>query len=578
MSYLRTNKAQLAAIIALAGLLFTLAVFQYIWLGQLSEREQERMEDSVDLAVRAVRWEFDGDLADLYQTFQVDYREAESFPEQIAARYAEWTDAVEVQVIDRLYWINNDEDTGLVIQQFHGTDHLVALDEWPEDILHHRPEFKQSLRHSDAQFELLVGPPPLQDDIPALVIQQVLTRRFDTLQERESISWIVIILSRDAIFGQLIPELADRYIYGAESFDFNVAIQSSDNPQSLVYASNPDLTADSFAEPDAERGIYSLHPWHFDQRSISNRRAWRVVEESASSRWNLLVKHQAGSLESAVQAARNRSLAISLGVLALLGGSIGMIVVSTRRAQRLAEQQMEFVAGVSHELRTPLAVIRAAGENLADEVVHDPEKTRQYGELIDREGRRLSDMVERVLLFSKIRSENQRFERNRVDMREVIADAIQASRSLLAEQSVVIEKDVPEFLPTTMADAEALKSALGNVLSNAIKYSHRGGIVKLQARVSSAKSGSGFQIAVHDQGDGIPAAELPHLFEPFFRGKRAQRAQIQGSGLGLNLVKRVLEAHGGRVTVDSSPGEGSSFVLFLPVESPDGEADSAGRG
>ena len=434
MSYLRTNKAQLAAIIALAGLLFTLAVFQYIWLGQLSEREQERMEDSVDLAVRAVRWEFDGDLADLYQTFQVDYREAESFPEQIAARYAEWTDAVEAQVIDRLYWINNDEDTGLVIQQFHGTDHLVALDEWPEDILHHRPEFKQSLRHSDAQFELLVGPPPLQDDIPALVIQQVLTRRFDTLQERESISWIVIILSRDAIFGQLIPELADRYIYGAESFDFNVAIQSSDNPQSLVYASNPDLTADSFAEPDAERGIYSLHPWHFDQRSISNRRAWRVVEESASSRWNLLVKHQAGSLESAVQAARNRSLAISLGVLALLGGSIGMIVVSTRRAQRLAEQQMEFVAGVSHELRTPLAVIRAAGENLADEVVHDPEKTRQYGELIDREGRRLSDMVERVLLFSKIRSENQRFERNRVDMREVIADAIQAGEAIVPEE------------------------------------------------------------------------------------------------------------------------------------------------
>ncbi len=578
MSYLRTNKAQLAAIIVLAGLLFTLAVLQYNWLGRLSEREKERMQGNLEFATRAVRGEFDGHLADLYKTFQVDYREEGSFPEQIAARYADWTEAIEVQFIDRLFWVTNDQDNGLVLEEFTGTDYLLELDDWPEQIAGLRDEFAGALKNNDVQFQLLVGPTPLREEIPALVIQQVATRDSRELGQYKSMNWIIAVLNRDVIFDDLIPQLSERYIQGEEAFDYNVAIQRVDDPDSLVYVSDPSLTAGSFAESDARRGIYALHEWHFFQLTRISVRSWRVVAESAAPRWNLLVKHQAGSLEAAVAAARNRNVAISLGILALLSGSIGMIVLSTRRAQRLAEQQMEFVAGISHELRTPLAVIRAAGENLADDVVHAPEKTRQYGELIDREGRRLSDMVERVLLFTKLGSGHSRFERNPVDLHAVIADAIRANRSLLAEQSVVIEQDVADSLPTTMADANALKSALGNVLSNAIKYSHRGGGVKLQARVSATAAGSEIQIAVHDQGDGIPAAEIPHLFEPFFRGKRAQQAQIQGSGLGLNLVKRVIEAHGGRVIVDSTPGGGSSFVLFLPVESPDGETDSAGRG
>ena len=137
---------------------------------------------------------------------------------------------------------------------------------------------------------------------------------------------------------------------------------------------------------------------HFDQRVNTNRRIWRVVEESVEPKWMLVVKHQAGSLEAAVATARNRSLALSLGVLMLLGGAIAMIVVSTRRAQRLAAQQMEFVTGISHELRTPLAVIRAAGENLADDVVHDPEKTPHYGALIPMAGRRPSTLASRPFL------------------------------------------------------------------------------------------------------------------------------------------------------------------------------------
>jgi signal transduction histidine kinase len=286
-----------------------------------------------------------------------------------------------------------------------------------------------------------------------------------------------------------------------------------------------------------------------------------------------MVKHQAGSLEAAVAAARNRSLALSLSVLVLLGGAVAMIVVSTRRAQRLAAQQMEFVAAVSHELRTPLTVIRAAAENLADDVVHEPDKTRQYGQLINREGRRLSDMVERVLLFAKMRSGNTRFEHVEVDLASTLDDAIASSSTWTEERSVTVAKEMPASLPKVLGDPEALTSVMQNLISNAVKYSRRGGTVTVQARALGAGPDAAVQVAIHDQGNGIPSGEIPHLFEPFFRGDRARAAQIQGSGLGLSLVKQVVEAHHGHIEVVSTPGAGSTFLVQLPISGKTGGDD-----
>ena len=116
------------------------------------------------------------------------------------------------------------------------------------------------------------------------------------------------------------------------------------------------------------------------------------------------MKHPSGSLEAAVNAARRRNLLVSTASSAMLGASMGLLVVSTRRAQELARQQIEFVAAVSHELRTPLAVIRSAADNLADGVVHDEAQVRKYGELVRGEGRRLTEMVEQILEFAGIQS------------------------------------------------------------------------------------------------------------------------------------------------------------------------------
>jgi len=565
MIYSRTNKMQLGVVCILAGLLLTLASFQYTWLGQLSEREQERMDRSLDFATRAVRSEFDNELAELYRTFQVDYREDGTFPEQLVEHYAEHVETIEgPDILEKIYWVNLNEETGLVLQEFTGSG-LTTLDEWPQDIVTLRDEFDNLLQYNDAQFRLLLGPEPLQDDVPALVIQQVFTRPTRDLEDYKSISWIVAKLRANVIIDELIPVLANQYIYGEETLDYNIGIIDRNEPAELVYQSRPDLTTASFAEPDAERDIYGLRSWNFNQRFQKNRRMWGIIEEESDAKWDLLVKHQAGSLEAAVTATRNRNLAISLGVFTLLAGAIAMIMVSTRRAQRLAAQQMEFVAGVSHELRTPLAVIRTAAENLADDVVHDAEKTRQYGALINREGRRLSNMVERVLLFAKMRADNLQFEHQAVDLIATIEDAIDSNNAWSTERSVTVRKELPESLPELRGDPSALGSVMQNLVSNAIKYSRKGGTVTIQVRESNTQSGPAIQIAIHDQGEGIPSREIPHLFDPFFRGERARQTQTQGSGLGLSLVKQVVEAHGGEIDVSSTPGSGSTFVVELPV-------------
>jgi signal transduction histidine kinase len=278
-------------------------------------------------------------------------------------------------------------------------------------------------------------------------------------------------------------------------------------------------------------------------------------------KWKLLVTHPAGSLEAAVQAARRRNGAVSTGILALLGASMGLLVVSTRRAQRLAAQQMEFVAAVSHELRTPLAVIRSAGENLADGVVRDDEQIRKYGDLVRHEGRRLTEMVEQILEFAGIQSGQRGVALRPVAVRPLLEEVVEASRALADHAGIVSRIDVPDSLPPLLGDEAALRRVFQNLVSNAIKYGAGGEWIGLRAEAA----GREVRIIVSDRGMGIPAVEHSRIFEPFYRAPDAITAQIHGAGLGLALVKRIVEAHGGRIEVRSEPGRGSDFVVTLPA-------------
>jgi signal transduction histidine kinase len=303
----------------------------------------------------------------------------------------------------------------------------------------------------------------------------------------------------------------------------------------------------------------------------------RALGTSVDPAWTLVVRHRAGSLDAAVGAVRLRNLAVSFGALLLVAAGVAFVLASARRAERLAQQQIEFVAGVSHELRTPLAVIRSAGENLADGVVADSRQVQRYGALIAREGRRLTEMVEQVMEFAGMEAGRTTREHGPTAMPDVVRDVLRALEPVAREAGVVIDAHVAGAVPPVWGDRLALVRAVQNLVSNAIKYGGEAKWVGVEIDVRTGRAGREVVVAVHDRGPGIPAAERGRIFEPFYRGADAVAAQVHGSGLGLSLVRRIAEEHGGAVEVESEVGRGSTFSLVLPAlrEAPATEAPAA---
>jgi signal transduction histidine kinase len=292
-----------------------------------------------------------------------------------------------------------------------------------------------------------------------------------------------------------------------------------------------------------------------------------TVTRAAPLGWHILVQHGAGSLDAAVANARRRNLWLSFSILGVLAASTFLVMLNARRSEKLAAQQMDFVATVSHELRTPVAVIRSAAQNLSAGVVHDAEQAKRYGDLIDVEGRRLTDMVEQVLEYAGLSGNRRPAASRPVDVASLVHDVVNTSQALPESQDVSFDIRIDDNVPPVMADQDALRRALLNLVSNALKYADDGRWIGLTVSREPGRDHGQVQVSVSDRGRGIPADELAHIFEPFYRGRFAVNQQIHGNGLGLSLVKRIAEAHGGRVTVKSVPGQGSTFTITLPAAS-----------
>ena len=213
-------------------------------------------------------------------------------------------------------------------------------------------------------------------------------------------------------------------------------------------------------------------------------------------------------------------------------------------------------------------MIRSAAQNLSAGVVHEPAQAKRYGDLIEGEGRRLTDMVEQVLDYAGLSGERRPIVLSAVDVAAVVHDVVDSSRALFEADRIVVSLTVEPDLPLVQADESAIRRALQNLVSNALKYGVEGRWIGVDVRRRADDAGKGgdqILVTVSDRGPGIDAADLAHIFEPFYRGARARDRQIHGNGLGLSLVKRIAEAHGGRVTVESSAGRGASFTLALPA-------------
>jgi len=409
---------------------------------------------------------------------------------------------------------------------------------------------------------------------------------------------MIVELNREVLLKRFLPELAQRYFAGPNGLLYDVAIIDAANPPQFIYSSEARHPPELVTSPDETVHLFSSFRARAELRQGSSREpggaerrgrlppqfpypgggAWReppargrgflatpILADASASGWRLVVRHPGGSLAEAVAMTWTRDLLLGFGVLLVLAASMALVLVWTQRIRRLARMQMDFVAGVSHELRTPVSVISSAAENLADGVVEAKPQVKQYGALIRNEAQRLAAMIEQVLLFAATRNNNKQYQPLPVPVAETIDSALADLAHLTAANGFTVEKEVAPGLPPVLADPKALGRCLQNLMTNALKYGAGGHWMAVRAHPGSGPEAGEILITVQDRGQGIDPVEIPHIFEPFYRGNAARASQTHGTGLGLSLAKEAAEAMGGKLTVTSQPGEGSAFTLHFPA-------------
>jgi signal transduction histidine kinase len=269
--------------------------------------------------------------------------------------------------------------------------------------------------------------------------------------------------------------------------------------------------------------------------------------------------------EDPVAAASTRNRVLYGVLLGLFYVTLAVGVVHTARTlyreARLSRLKTDFVSLISHELRTPLTSIRMFIETLALGRVKDPAQHQEVLELLSKETVRLSEMIEKVLDWARIESGRRVYRREAVAVSAVVDATVTAFRAQRLNAAVQLTCEVPDGLPAVAVDRDAIAGALLNLLQNAFKYTGDDKRITLRARAEP----KGVALDVQDNGVGIALRERKRIFEGFYRVDDLLTRKTEGSGLGLAIAKRIVEAHGGKVTVKSEVGKGSTFTLHLPL-------------
>lgn len=555
---------------SLGPLLLILAAYQIAWIRDLGNRERSRLYEgllaSADLFADAFATEIDALPAIFGRPTVAEDREL------FERRWEFWrAHATAPEIVEEFLLISAPLADG-----------SVAVSRWNGNSFSAYTDAKGIRALLDGIGTIApFGPPAIRDPIPLSGGTEAVVLS-GTPGDGQ---WLVILIDERVLEERLIPLLAERYLPGNSEYLFRIV---NETDGSVVYRSGASATPEAFVSPDLR---FSLTASGFRPRPSFQKGgrpdlppdSVRGPEEGGSRpprsrvegiRWRLEAVHHSGSLASAVKANVARSAAVSFGILIVMAAVIFILASAVRRSQQLAARQQEFIATVTHELKTPVAVIRSAAENLADGVVTDRERTARYGGVIRRESGRLADMIDGLLAYARVGDAAPRGE-SVFDLSVVVLRALNAYGEDLQRAGFKVERSVRSGV-FVRGDEQAMELAVRNLVANAIKHAADGAFLgvavdsaekKRRAKAGAAKSFEA-RLTVRDAGPGIPRNERKLVFDLFFRGRKARAKQSPGSGIGLNLVSRIVTAHGGTIELECAADRGSAFIIRLPQEEP----------
>jgi signal transduction histidine kinase len=542
----------------LAAVCLVLSYLQYDWTGQVSHAEGERLRAGLDEQVRQFCYAFDSTLTESCNALVPDNEAVNERNRETVhlLRFQKWQAyhsqpifshvAVAVPMPGKLALYEQDLTTG----------ELTPIS-WPSGWSEAFAQLSDSSRR---------GLPPDEDPSGTLFIFPVKNRGTEPVRpagppKRGNLpssfshspqsEWVLLELDTNYLCTTWLPELAKTYLNSSGPLVYDIQVKTILPPHSAIYSSPSNKISQASAAVQFNRQGR-------DPRAIPG--------APPGFRWNLVARSRPGALEAVVAASHRRNLAIAIALNGMIFIAGLALVQLARRSRRLADAQMNFVAGVSHELRTPLTVIRGAGHNLLHGVASEPEQIEQYSKLIIRNSEQLAQMVEQVLELAGARKNSSASLHESVYISNILREAVSATEHETEAAACGVHLELSPDLPAVSGDAPALRRVFQNLIINAAKHGGQGGYIGVTAVLDEEGRQPEIEVQVADHGPGIPEDEMTDIFKPFFRGATAQATQVRGSGLGLSLVREIVEAHGGTISVKSEDGTGAIFTVRLPVK------------
>jgi signal transduction histidine kinase/tetratricopeptide (TPR) repeat protein len=342
---------------------------------------------------------------------------------------------------------------------------------------------------------------------------------------------LVYTINRDFVLGDILPGIGNQVDLGD-----NLKVGIIDEEESFVFPA--EIPGPSLGL--ANEKLAQFFPW------------WELVLFDAKGK----------TVEKIIGREKMLYGGALLGVFILILGGAGLTLRAAVHEAEAARIKSEFVSNVSHELKTPLALIRLFGETLEMGEIQDEKKRKKFSQIITRETKRLSHLVDNVLDFSRIDAGRKEYNFEEADIVQVVSQTIEAYRYYLKDQKFEFVTSLPDNPIFMRIDKDGISQAMLNLVSNAEKFS----MDQKYIGVSMIQRDGEVWIDVEDRGPGIPESRLKQIFEKFNRGGGKLAREVQGSGLGLTIAKHIVESHGGWIDVKSQVGKGSHFILKLPLE------------